>query len=387
VAVGYSFSNAGPRVNGKRGFRFAHKEIVTGLVNTSTSFQILPICLNTPGLDFNPALSSMFPWLSTIATNFERYRFHSLKCTLIPSVSTATPGRVYMAADYDYDDNPNVNKQQLMSYANAVEGPVYQKLTFTASVKELHRDMPWKYCTTITRNNFVEARTAFGGFLLVGIDSTTYCNYDMVVDYDVEFELPQLEMGAIFDASTGTVPTSTTLSTTSGTTFLAPSAPLAGATIVPSPVQIVPTNTPYVPSLAATLGGVAGVLLPYALDIKNATDCVVSLENKLASNTVTPNQLILNDTRQDVGVFDSLGTFLGWVRDAAGSIITKAGGPENSGAGAGIAGNFIKLATAISIPQLISAYRTARFLAPIVQSTLSMGATGSSGFGLKVQKV
>lgn len=64
----------------------------------------------------NPGLSSMFPWLSSIATRYERYQFRRLSFRYEPKCSTATPGTVILAIDYDPMDDAPSTKQDVLSY-------------------------------------------------------------------------------------------------------------------------------------------------------------------------------------------------------------------------------------------------------------------------------
>lgn len=90
---------------------FAHREYIAD-ISSSTGFtnQSFPI---------NPGNSTLFPWLSTIAKNFEQYQmmglifeFKSTSATAVGSVNTGL-GTVIMATDYDVLDNQYADKRAM----------------------------------------------------------------------------------------------------------------------------------------------------------------------------------------------------------------------------------------------------------------------------------
>jgi hypothetical protein len=95
--------------------RIRHRELITDLTGTSTAFTII----NTASV--NPGLGSVFPWLSTVAMRFEKYKFHNLKFLYDPESSTAGAGCLMMAVDFDASDVAPITKTQMMSYAGATK--------------------------------------------------------------------------------------------------------------------------------------------------------------------------------------------------------------------------------------------------------------------------
>lgn len=72
--------------------------------------------------EINPALSSTFPWLATIAQNFEQYRIHGMvfhyksnSADALNSVNTAL-GTVILATQYNVLLDPFRNKQEMENY-------------------------------------------------------------------------------------------------------------------------------------------------------------------------------------------------------------------------------------------------------------------------------
>ncbi len=111
---------AAPRVSSERANVrvISHREFV-GNIRTSLEFV-------TTRYAVNPGLPVSFPWLSTVAPSFERYRFRKLRyyfrttsATAVASTNTAL-GVVGLVMNYDTADAAFFNKVQAESYEGAV---------------------------------------------------------------------------------------------------------------------------------------------------------------------------------------------------------------------------------------------------------------------------
>jgi hypothetical protein len=119
MPVAYS-SNVRSNINNKK-FVLSHREMVTTLRTPNNDLDF--------GLNFstriNPLNSNLFPWLSTIASAFDQYRFTKLVFHYKPAVPTTTPGNLYLMVDPDVYDPSPVTPQALMNSRCAVEGSVF----------------------------------------------------------------------------------------------------------------------------------------------------------------------------------------------------------------------------------------------------------------------
>jgi hypothetical protein len=72
----------------------------------------------------NPGISSTFPWLSTIAQNYQEYKFHGLVFEFRPLitdfVTSGAPGVVVMATNYNADVPAYATKQEMENSEYAV---------------------------------------------------------------------------------------------------------------------------------------------------------------------------------------------------------------------------------------------------------------------------
>lgn len=104
-------------VTGDRTTRVKHREYI-GDVTSSTIFQIQNFYIN-------PGLGSSFPWLCSVASNYECYRikgmlfeYKSMSANALNSVNTAL-GTVIMATQYNAADANFISKQQMENYEYA----------------------------------------------------------------------------------------------------------------------------------------------------------------------------------------------------------------------------------------------------------------------------
>lgn len=99
------------------------------------------------GAYINPGNSALFPWLSQIALQFEKYKFNYIKIHYRPVCPTSTSGVVGMCIDYDPADafvSSVYGWNALSGFQPFVEGNVYKPLVYT-STKDLNNDRSRSY--------------------------------------------------------------------------------------------------------------------------------------------------------------------------------------------------------------------------------------------------
>jgi len=109
---------------GPRGVTISHREYICDIFGPEAAgtFQN-----QTFGL--NPALVQTFPWLSQVAANYEEYEFKQMIFTYNSTVTdfvanNGQVGTVIIATQYNANDAPFANKQEMMEYDAAVSGKV-----------------------------------------------------------------------------------------------------------------------------------------------------------------------------------------------------------------------------------------------------------------------
>lgn len=331
-------------------------------------FWLTPESTRTPGLDLSPTSAMLFPWLSQIATRYERYQFHSLSVELISSSPTSLGGRVYLAIDYDYNDAPATSAQTMMSNRSCVEGPVWSNLTLRADPKELHPDMPFKYCNAITKGNFVEPRTAYAGFLMIaaaGIPFGETPVVDLWVTYDVTLRLPVLET---YESGTA-----------EGAHELGVFPEILGATgsfhmpnVSPSASSLVPVVVPGSQGVPAMT--IDGVALSRAVDLSRAAMTGLSkalFETTITKSGVKPVDLYttLTGLKPQFTLYGEDGRRLGDWTDEGDLAFSTVGDPADAApANWQTNGGGIRVAATLGLSKILSTFPLAKYLAPLWRS-------------------
>jgi len=158
-----------------------------GTVLASIDFKVLAYTIN-------PGLKGLFPWLSTMANSFERYRFSKLDFEYVPRRGYNTSGSVYYGIDYDVKENLPANEQQLCAFEGTVEAPPYRPFMLKSRPASLATGGTKKF----TRGSDIvsgDASLYDAGNFLVGTQDFS-SDEDIAgkvwVTYVVHFETPQI---------------------------------------------------------------------------------------------------------------------------------------------------------------------------------------------------
>lgn len=188
--------------------RVRHREYIQD-VNGSVAF-------TATTLPVQPGMATGFPWLSTLAQNFESYRFHALKYVYETQKSASTNGTVLLGVDFDATDSAPTTKQQLMSYEGAVRSGVWQECHYVAKPSSLHKFGPEKFNRFAALAANQDIKTYDAGNLFVATQGCADATAigELYVEYDVELHTPQIQASGSTSASarvTGTTGLSTTV--------------------------------------------------------------------------------------------------------------------------------------------------------------------------------
>ncbi len=372
-----------PRVsNTQNGITIRRREFVGTATNYNTinQFMVTPVSAATPGYDINPTCPSLFPWLSGVASSYERFRFNRLKFEFVPGQATTTAGRYYAAVDYDYDDAVATTKAVFMGNCTAVEAPVWQPVTMVCDPAALNRDMPYRYCSYTTRGLFVEARTMQSGYLMIGFDTPNIgCLVDIWVEYEVELVTPVLDEATVQNQPISVSPSTTAVTDTVGTAFgkgLPSTTPVVNGTLIK-----VTGATNGVPSFAISMGGTTKTLLD-GIDMAMADyKGVVDLITNVSVTGVTPADILgTNLLSSPTNIFDDKGNHLGVVSSLPDTVSTA--GP-NVLSELSTASKPVRYLTSIALSTLRSYFPNARYLVPNIYSAVAALGAGYSSFGFR----
>ncbi len=385
AALGYTRSSSAPVLNGATKISIKRREFAGTITNGAvTGFAVTPLSLATPGYDINPSCSALFPWLSQVASAFERFRFNKLSFEFIPGQATSVAGRYYAAVDYDYDDQPATAKATLMGNQNATESPIWDRCVLKCDAGSLNRDLPYRFVSSTARTSFVDQRTAYSGFLMVGFDTLVANNLiDLWVEYEVELVTPVIddEVSQILPVYSYTTPAANVVAAT-GTGFLGV-VPHSLASQPRGVVSLVTSGGLGVPNFYFTYGGVA-TAIPYALDIKGAKyDGLLSLDVLFNATGVTPATLLGAAVAPEVivGAYDSTGSYLGLANALGWSSTIGLYAVSQLATASG----YLEGVYNILMSNLSALYPTVRYLVPFLIAQSAVGA-GNSGWGFTYQK-
>jgi hypothetical protein len=184
-AYGTTLSNQLPFMEARFGVcRIKHREPLGNLAGsvgfTATSFSV------------NPGIAATFPWLATIAANYECYEFNRLSFEYINRCSSTFTGGIVMAPDYDSADTAPTSTQQIEQFQNVYDSTVWKDGKGIVNTKGMG---------VLSKRRYVRA-----GALAANLDIKTYdvCNYyvttagqantaligELWVDYDVTLLIP-----------------------------------------------------------------------------------------------------------------------------------------------------------------------------------------------------
>jgi len=162
-----------------------HRELLQATYVASSLYSVDSRIALNPGLSTYSGGSPMATWLPSIATNYDRYRFKSLKFHFRTYAATTTPGMIIMS----YDPNPdNANPASLSETQNmhSIDGSVHENLTFDLTTKLTPE---FKYVRTGTVVSLPNYDQGFVNFSSIGSSGNPVGIIE--VEYVVEFKQPQ----------------------------------------------------------------------------------------------------------------------------------------------------------------------------------------------------
>lgn len=150
------------------------------------------------GLAINPGVGSTFPWLATLASLYESYKFDELMFEFKTMSSTSSTGTVMMAVDYDASDPAPVSKQQLASYQGNVRSSPWENVNQRSTSANLgKRSSYYNRSGPLTANQDVKLYDTGNLFLATQGQAGTSAVGELYVAYKVRLMTPQLSNPAV----------------------------------------------------------------------------------------------------------------------------------------------------------------------------------------------
>jgi len=178
--------------------RIKHREFIVNLTSAA-----IPTDNKTALLPINPGLPAIFPWLSSIARNYESYKFNMLKFHYLSASPTAIGGTIIMAVDYDARDDPPTTKQQFMAYRSSVRTAPWASVTHNSLTSDLSK-LKQFFVRVDAQPAGTDIKTYDVGNLNIWIEvsnATELFVGELHVEYDVTFYTPQASIPTAIVAS------------------------------------------------------------------------------------------------------------------------------------------------------------------------------------------
>lgn len=186
-----------------------HREYIGDITGTSA--------FTNTSYPLNPGISTTFPWLSQIASNYSQYRFHGVVFEFRPLitdyVTSGAPGVVIMSTNYNADDAAYTTKREMENSEFAVSIKPTNNLLHMIECDPAQTSMSEQYTRQSSTLGIQDKKTYdLGTFQFATQGNPVQLLGELWVTYCVEFfkpEIPTLPVGPVasvhysgYDAST-----------------------------------------------------------------------------------------------------------------------------------------------------------------------------------------
>jgi len=190
VAISHNISRRSkPRMSVKGdSYVVRHSEMLGAILSGAPTSNIT--AYRSVGFRANPGISTIFPWLSSMAVNYEKYRFRRLTFSIVPLVSTAFSGRIGVGFDYDSSDVAPGNRQEFYALTTHAESMPWQACSINVKVDNIFR---FTGTHVAADNKLIDLGQVviMSDSISNGTISSAIPLYDLIVDYEVELIEPQ----------------------------------------------------------------------------------------------------------------------------------------------------------------------------------------------------
>ena len=155
----------------------------------------------------NPGNKNLFPWLSTIAPAFEKFKVHKLNCHYVHTCAATLNGQYAMYIDYDSRDTAATSLSKVLQmYRNAVSVIYGDKVvTYDKKIESL-KEYYIARSTTPSASWVVDETPGIFNLMTSGCSLSSDVIGDLFVDYEIELIAPTSE-SFVSEVSASVVPT------------------------------------------------------------------------------------------------------------------------------------------------------------------------------------
>jgi len=188
--------------NGQGSIRVKHREFIQDIVSSAT-----PGKFDIQSFAINPGLAETFPWLATLAKNFQQYRIHGLlfeyktmSADALNSTNTAL-GTVVMTTLYDAYDKAPTAKQQMENtmFSDSVVPSQSLRHPIECQAFDVPTNIMYLHSGAIPLDRGDKRLYDMGNFYIatVGLQGSSVLIGELWITYDIELIKPQqLEEGS-----------------------------------------------------------------------------------------------------------------------------------------------------------------------------------------------
>jgi len=144
VANTLTVNRTKPKFRNSQGIvRLTHKELAFS-VSMTTTLKTNDVHSTTFSSLYtvNPGNGTLFPWLATLGSSYDYYRFKRVRLVYVPLCGTSTTGRVMLGYDPDSTDALQLDRAGLSSYSCSSEGAPWNILTLDCDLSD---NSKWYY--------------------------------------------------------------------------------------------------------------------------------------------------------------------------------------------------------------------------------------------------
>jgi len=202
VANGMVIRRSNPKFMTSRGtIRIQHKELVgqvsiLGSGAVATSVSTFPS--GRSAYFVSPTNQNLFPWLSSIAGNYDYFRFKRLRLVYVPTCSTSTAGRVMLGYDPDGIDAIPFERSSLAAYGCSVESSTWGITKLDCSLKT---GLDWYNTDDAASTALLPTTTQGQVFWSTWAGNSSLDVGEWYVLYDVELKDPTPNISQLYTAA------------------------------------------------------------------------------------------------------------------------------------------------------------------------------------------
>jgi hypothetical protein len=183
-----------PQIMGMRNgdCRIVHREYIQDI----TAGVGAPSAFKVDSIPINPGQSQTFPWLSSVARNFESYKFRKLRFCYETEAPSSLGGTLILAVDYDASDAQPATKLVAMAYRNSVRSAPWEPCCHSSMDEDLNK-LKSNYIRTGSQPANTDIKLYDIGNLFVcsqNVTTTIAVCGELYVEYDVDLITPSYEL-------------------------------------------------------------------------------------------------------------------------------------------------------------------------------------------------